>query len=300
MQYCCAVAETVPITQSGAAATTSVTAELTVRLLALLQKMKDKAEVEDVHKLRTTVRRLEVHLEDCPKKVAQPLRRLRREAGKVRDLDVHLSLLKAAPFAGRAGANAAAPLREELGKFLRASREHEEKILLRRIGTVTPRLVLRLPKVANQAEPSTPGMMAAKESVAQARNGYLRLAQEIPEDPTALHRLRIEAKKLRYSLEPLVAFPEAAETAAQLRQVQEAIGHWHDWATMLEIADHELHEHRQTAAFHAIEARTQREFARARRAAERVRLWMNTRMSHAQGKPAATRSKVQSILGRAG
>jgi CHAD domain-containing protein len=296
MQYCCAVAETVPITQTGTAAATSVTAELSVRLLALLHKMKDKAESEDVHKLRTTVRRLEVHLADCPKKVAQPLKRLRREAGKVRDLDVHLSLLKVAPFSGRAGANAAASLREELSKFLYASREHEEKILLRRIGKVTPRLALALPKVANQAEPSAPGMMAAKQATTQARNGFLSLAQEIPEDPTALHRLRIEAKKLRYSLEPLAAFPEAAETAAQLRQVQEAIGHWHDWATMLEIAGHELHEHRQTAAFHAIEARTQREFVRARRAAQRVKEWI----SRAQGKPAAARSKVQSILGRAG
>jgi CHAD domain-containing protein len=298
MQYRCAVAETILIPQESAAP--SATAELAVRLLDLLQTMKDDAEAEPVHKLRTTVRRLEVHLKDCPKKVARSLKQLRRKAGKVRDLDVHLSLLASAPFAGRAGSGAAAPLREPLREILQSSRRHEEKILLRGIGKAATLVTSRLPHIVSQAESSAPGMAESKHAVATARQSFLRLAQEIPEDPDALHRLRIEAKKLRYSLEPLAAFPEARETAAQLKQVQDAIGYWHDWATLLEIAGHELHEHRNTAAFRAMEAHTQREFAKARRTALRARQWMSSAQDKAAASPdASPHNKVQSILSRA-
>ncbi len=290
MQYCCAVGPTLTIAKTNAAentpaepsrartaraiatpqSTEATVPELAVRLLALLEKMQEHADVEDVHRLRTTVRRLEVHLTHPPKKVARALRHLRKEAGTLRDLDVHLELLKRAPFTAR-GNGAAHELQAPLRELLAAERGAEEKVLLRCAAKARAALEHPLPEAAREAEQPAAGMMAAKHAVAEARGRYLRLAEEIPEEAGALHGLRIAAKKLRYGLEPLAGFRDAAETAALLKQVQDAIGTWHDWATLLEIADHELQRQRETAAFQAIEARTAREFARARRVAGTVR-----------------------------
>ena len=115
-------------------------AELSVRLLALLGKMADKGDEEDVHKLRTTVRRLEVQLGQCPSKIAKSLKSLRRKAGKVRDVDVHLGLLRSSLFTGPAAAPNAAAVCDKLRRALESERERHVEALLRVVEDAAPLL----------------------------------------------------------------------------------------------------------------------------------------------------------------
>jgi CHAD domain-containing protein len=211
-------------------------AELSVRLLALLGKMADKGDEEDVHKLRTTVRRLEVQLGQCPPKIAKSLKSLRRKAGKVRDVDVHLGLLRSSLFTGPAAAPNAAAVCDKLRRALESERERHVEALLRVVEDAAPLLEARLPKVVQHAAKPEPGARAAHHFTNAARLKFLQWTRSIPEEGAPLHRLRIDAKKLRYSLEPLELHGEAAELTAQLKQVQDAIGCWHDWATLQQRA----------------------------------------------------------------
>ena len=310
MQYRCAVGRTLSIPKRTAAGQPAAMAsparapegpqtELARHLLALLEKLDERADAEDVHRLRTTVRRLEVHLPAAPKKVARALRHLRKQAGTLRDVDVHLELLKRSPFQSRSN-SAARELQAPLRALLNGKRAEEEKLLRRDVAKVRRMLESRLPEAAEDAAQETasagPGLLRAGQAVAAARARYLHLTEEIPGDANALHKLRIAAKKLRYRLEPLAEFREAEETAAQLKQVQNAIGQWHDWATLLDIADHALPSQRATAAFRALEARTGREFRRARRMALGVKQAIQQAVPQAQ---AAAQGSIHSMLGRA-
>jgi CHAD domain-containing protein len=248
---------------------------LSSRLLALLKKMPESASAEDVHRFRTTLRRLEVHLGKCPSKIAKSLRKLRKRAGKVRDTDVHLLLLKSSLFArSLSGGRTPVDSREKLRKALGAKREHDLSSLRRLIAAAAPSLEAKLPGLAGSAERPEPGIQQAAQLTAQARGGFLQWTRNIPEESEQLHRLRISTKKLRYSLEPLEAFPLSAELAAHLRQVQDAIGNWHDWATLLQLAGRELGPSGSDPAYAALEARTGREYRKARRIAQDVRQWM--------------------------
>ena len=272
-------------------------AELSVRLLALLGKMADKGDEEDVHKLRTTVRRLEVQLGQCPPKIAKSLKSLRRKAGKVRDVDVHLGLLRSSLFTGPAAAPNAAAVCDKLRRALESERERHVESLLRVVEDAAPLLEARLPKVVQHAAKPEPGARAAHHFTNAARLKFLQWTRSIPEEGAPLHRLRIDAKKLRYSLEPLSAFAESAEVAEHLKQVQDAIGTWHDWATLLELAGRELGSGASEPAYAAMEVRTTREFLKARRTAERVRQWMIA------AKPAAAArrgSSSQTLIRKAG
>jgi CHAD domain-containing protein len=270
---------------------------LSVRLLALLEKMTDHADPDDVHKLRTTVRRLEVRLVHRPPKVAKSLRSLRKRAGKVRDIDVHLELLKASLFTAPAPIGKASSVRDQLRSALKSKRTRHEDSLLRLVADAAPLLESKLPKAVRQSAVPEPDASTASQRTAEARQRFLQWTRSIPEAGAQLHRLRIDAKKLRYSLEPLSAFVEAAEMVDRLKQVQDAIGSWHDWATLLELANRELDSPDSEPAYAALEGRVTREFNKAHRIGERVRQWMES------AKPAASAlhgNSSQNMLRKAG
>ncbi len=277
------------------------TAELSIRLLALLEKMTDRADPDDVHKLRTTVRRVEVRLVHCPPKVAKSLRSLRKQAGKVRDIDVHLELLKVPLFTAPAPVGKAARVRDQLRSALNSKRTRHEDSLLYLVADVAPRLESKLPRVVRQSDVPEPDASTARQRTAEARQQFLQWTRSIPEAGAQLHRLRIDTKKLRYSLEPLSAFAEAAEMADRLKQVQDAIGSWHDWATLLELACQQLRSPNSEPAYAALEGRVTREFNKARRIAERVRQWMESAEQGAKPTaPASRGNSSQNLLRKAG
>jgi CHAD domain-containing protein len=248
-----------------------------VRLLALLQKIPDQAGKKEIHLLRTSVRRLEAQLNEPPAKVAKALKRLRRKAGRVRDVDVHLDLLKTPPAAKGSRTVAAQEQWQTLRKILKEQRAEQLESLRAVVKDSTGVLLKRLPALAEAASAVEPKADEAHQRSEQARERYQRWSRTIPSDAEHFHQLRIDTKHLRYTLEPLENFEEAAELVGRLKEVQDAIGNWHDWATLHELAEESLDPAAAAPVCQALRARANREYRKARRTAEAVRNWMSGR-----------------------
>lgn len=262
-------------------------AVLGTQLLALLETILTHAGRDEVHRLRTTVRRLEVQLSDCPRKVARSLKTLRREAGKVRDIDVQIALLKPAILRNIPGSRDeefdSLDSMEKLRETLKAKRDRHLSSLRDLVVDAAPLLEAKLPLLAERAANLTHGAQDARLLTARARKRFLQWTRNIPDDPERLHRLRIDTKRLRYSLEPLQGFKDSIELAAKLKQVQDAIGSWHDWATLQQVADSELRVPRNSLEAEPLSAalgqRTAREYRKARRVAQTAHNWMTAEKS---------------------
>lgn len=243
-------------------------AVLTVRLLALLQKLPTHSGKVTVHRLRTTVRRLEARLGKCPSKIARALRSLRKRAGKIRDLDVHGGLLKPT-LLSRTQANREAL--SQLRDILMGKRDRHLESLRCVVAEAAPLLVDKLPLLAEEASATIFGVDEPHARVERARLRYMQWTRNVPDDPERLHRLRINTKKLRYSLESLEDSTEAAELVAKFKRVQDAIGSWHDWATLSQLAERKLESSETEPLRAALLARSEREYRKARRTAASVR-----------------------------
>ena len=265
-------------------------ATLSIRLLALLEKTSKRAGKGVVHRLRTTVRRLEVNLGAPPPRIAKSLKKLRKKAGKVRDIDVHLDLLKAPLVSARGRRSSDSPekkYQDKLQSSLEKSRDRESSALRGLVKNSTPLLEERLPILIEQRSEPNITLQEARQRSSRARRRFVQWTRKIPDDPQRLHQLRINAKKLRYEMEPLQNCQEAAELAEKFKQVQDAIGQWHDWATLAELAERCFNSKgsdskgsgskpssEATPVLQALHARVEREYRRARRSAENVRSWM--------------------------
>jgi CHAD domain-containing protein len=256
-------------------------AVLSIRLLALLETVPDRTSKKKVHETRTTVRRLEAELGECPKKLAKTLKALRKKAGKVRDIDVHLGILKE-PLAqttsrGRAGSASedGEKAQGKLRRFLKSERKSQSKRLRELVSDSAPLLKKKLPAIAERASEHEPDVQDAQRLCARARKNFLQWTHNTPSDEARLHRLRINTKMLRYALEPMEQFGEAAELASQFKDVQDAIGEWHDWATLAQLAKRELKSSAAKPVHAALDAGARREYRKALRSAARVRSWMS-------------------------
>lgn len=251
-------------------------ASLSIGLLALLEAMQDDTAKDNVHRLRTTVRRLEVHLHDCPAKIAKSLKRLRKQAGKLRDIDVHLGLLKEPLLRTPTSQGNGSGAQEKLRKTLKAERNRQAGSLRELVADVAPRMEARLPALIQRAELDGASADQAHGRAQRVREQFLQWTRNVPEDPERLHQLRIKTKSLRYSLEPLERFEECAVLAGKMKEVQDAIGIWHDWATLQQIAESELKASEATRLSGALRTRAAREYRKARRTCESVRTWISS------------------------
>lgn len=216
--------------------------------------------VEAVHHLRTGTRRVEATLETLAREagvrglrqsIEEPrqrwlkqLKKVRRAAGHVRDLDVHREYLReqylgqnddssAAVAATTATDAARTPWYEQAhlldrGLHTRRNEAAEELVSTledhgRRLQEVEERFVA--------AFASAPGVSRRKPRPASqlALEDYLRLMDQMPHlDAANLHDFRKGAKKARYVAESDAADTAAIALAKAMKRVQDAIGDWHD------------------------------------------------------------------------
>jgi CHAD domain-containing protein len=214
--------------------------ELTDELRRRAKNIREAVEVDAVHDMRTATRRLRTTLElyagEARKKdrkaVEDGLRGIARRLGAVRDLDVLLGTLSAA-----SSGDGDAIDRRDLGPLRRAWERERKRGARRLLRELEPR-VLRgvLARAERLIEPGTRG--AVVDRVAGRAPGLIwtaygaLLAYEIDSmtaDPSIIHRMRITAKQLRYTLE---AFEEALVPGATLIEevtaVHDAAGEMHD------------------------------------------------------------------------
>jgi CHAD domain-containing protein len=200
-----------------------------------LSKVARKPTPKNVHKFRTSCRRAEVLLADFNEKptgndrrLLKLLGRLRKKAGKLRDLDVQSAALRSLKIPQE-------PARKsQLMRTLAEEREKRE----RKLAKSTDRKAIseahkRLKRAASSLE-----IRKNAEPLSMARQ-KLNEIEISPSGTNAktLHQFRIAGKSARYIAEFAVKNAESAGLIASLKRMQDVIGEWHDWIQLTERAE---------------------------------------------------------------
>jgi CHAD domain-containing protein len=245
------------------------------KLRKLLKTMSAEPTPEQVHDFRTNSRNMEATLNafglenrGLGRRVLKPLSRLRKRAGKVRDMDV-LTSYAASVRAEDGEQECAVQLLEHLGaqrrkyarKFHSASRQDGSK-LRRRLKQVRRELCRKQGNIADN-----------KTLLAEPSSSALKLASELGSIPrldhSNLHPFRLQVKELRNILR--LANEADQDLIAALAKVKDAIGEWHDWEELVNIADKVLDHGTQCRLMQQLKSTTRDKFESALSQAEQLR-----------------------------
>ncbi|MGA7218850.1 MAG: CHAD domain-containing protein [Candidatus Sulfotelmatobacter sp.] len=208
-----------------------------------LLKLSDKPRAENIHRFRTGTRRLQVLLGDLSskpargqKKLLKMLGKIRKRAGKVRDLDVQLAALRRLKVVRE-------PRRKtQLVNHLIELRQRQEDKLRKLVDGKTVRETRkRLLRAGKEFDPK-----ASRDPLTVARETLLPLQRETePVTEALLHRYRILSKRARYTAEfadPGKNKPdaEAQKLISHIKRIQDALGDWHDWFTLSQTAGEKM------------------------------------------------------------
>ncbi|MGD1077375.1 MAG: CHAD domain-containing protein [Candidatus Sulfotelmatobacter sp.] len=210
-----------------------------------LLRLSSGQSAESVHAFRTATRRLQTLLEQLlperdrnQKKLLKMLNRIRRRAGKVRDLDVQLAALRSlkVPQEPRRKTQLMHRLIELRGK-------HEKKLRKMLTKDVIWELRKRLKRGAKDVRPET-----SRDVLKVARsmlNEVVRPAGPVNED--VLHQYRTVVKRARYAAEFAPKSAEAVQFISQVKRLQDAVGNWHDWLILTQAAAKQLGDVNQSS-----------------------------------------------------
>jgi CHAD domain-containing protein len=220
-----------------------------------------------VHKLRSESRRIEAHVDllrrlkglppfrNKAAKALSQLDKLRRAAGRVRDLDVQQKLiddhLPADTIQSRKD-------RDDLHHATAKQRKRATRKLLKLLQERQQKISRRLEALLHALEPAADLTLLPTDLLALADKDFLNSHAMLIRNPSDehLHSIRKAAKLARYQLELAPASAQAKRAAKRYQSLQEAGGQWHDWLTLADVATHELGDDHPTAA-HYTELRDQ-------------------------------------------
>jgi CHAD domain-containing protein len=226
-----------------------------------LDRLSAQPEAKKVHRFRTGVRRLQTLLEElCPardrnqKRLLKLLTRIRKKAGKVRDLDVQLAALRSLKFPQE-------PRRKtQLMHQLIELRGQREKKLSKALTREAVREIHRRLKRARRD--FNPDLSRDPLSVARQILEPIAKADGLPSEEL-VHQYRILGKRARYAAEFAPKSPESAQFIAQIERVQDALGDWHDWLTLTQSAAKRLGDVRESSLVAALHNVTGAKFRNA-------------------------------------
>ncbi|MGH9492044.1 MAG: CHAD domain-containing protein [Terriglobales bacterium] len=266
---------------------------------------------EAVHDLRTISRRVEALLDALStepdrnqRKLVRRLKRLRRRAGRVRDVDVQIAALRTLKI-GRDSGRKAQLLRHLNDRRARRERKLQNALDADTIRTVRRRLA-RCEKELLAPPPATPHRPRAAATPAvtpappkpevQPVSLALRMFATIAKQQGAfteatLHRFRTRCKRVRYVAEMAGDDPEAKRIVNQIKRMQDAIGDWHDWLTLTQTAQKLFAEPVDSALLAALRNVTRAKFVEATRHASDLKRSLLAR-AQADAKAAAAKAAV--------
>lgn len=210
-----------------------------------LLRLSSKQTPNNVHSFRTGTRRLETLLKQLTpernrnqKKLLVLLGRIRKRAGKVRDLDVQLAALRSLKIPQQ-------PRRKTqlMHSLIELRLDHERKLrkaLTKEAVREIRKRLLRADKDLNVKGCRDP-LEVAKELLGQVEPTDGPLTEDL------LHQYRILAKRARYAAEFAPKSPEADSFIAELKRAQDAVGNWHDWFTLMQTAAKRLGDVRESS-----------------------------------------------------
>jgi CHAD domain-containing protein len=217
------------------------------KLRKALKTTRKSCTPDQVHKLRTRAKTFEASTEAFPftskrrlRRIQQALKRIRRKAGDVRDMDVLTSHLSTVPTKDEQ--DCVVQLFEHLGaeRYKQASRLRS---LARKFG---PDLRKQLKIVAKSVEQLNGKLSSTKRKrVSTEAAGFaLRLCDDL-QQPATLNRSNLHEYRLK--IKELGSVLKMADNDAQknfvdaLNECKDAIGEWHDWEELIAITDNVLY-----------------------------------------------------------
>lgn len=233
------------------------------KLLTLLEQASTRPTRTVVHKLRTTIRRVETAL-DCSEtkeyvRLCKQLKRVRKRAGQVRDIDIQLVLLDALHRNRDKGVVAVAT-------ELKDTREKLERKIRK---TVEEKLDSGLLKRLRNASGSAKAFADVDLSAIAAEFSDNLRQQELNEDN--LHEFRTKTKKLRYRAELAPEMEIRNALITELKKVQDAIGNWHDAVMLHQTAAKVLGDSKGISLISILCAQTHGRYLEAIRSVEHAR-----------------------------
>jgi CHAD domain-containing protein len=216
---------------------------LSKRLSSTVGKLANGSSPTDVHRLRTTIRRIESlisyshpDLSKRQERALEDMAILRKRAGKVRDMDVQMGLLNQL-----ANGSTASDRRTLMG-LLKAKRVR----LAKRLTSVVKRLAAakffsQMDRIAKRSgiEPAEANRPLAPLQEAETQRAALAadFASRQTIKPRRLHEARIKLKMVRYMAELAEKSAEQQKFLRDLKVVHDAVGAWHDWAALARTAE---------------------------------------------------------------
>jgi CHAD domain-containing protein len=205
------------------------------RLGRELTKLVKNPTPESVHKFRTNSRRVETLLNEVAsersrndRKVLKLLSRLRKKAGRVRDLDVEIASLRSLKIPGGNGH------KSQFVDELVQERSRRERKLAKAFNRDTAvELRKRLKRAAGEIN-----IPKDSEPVALTLSKLTKLGRDhVTLTEKTLHQYRIIGKRARYIAELADGDAEASRVVEQLKRMQDVIGDWHDWLKLTQRAE---------------------------------------------------------------
>ena len=200
-----------------------------------LSKLSTGSASENVHRFRTYSRRIEAFLDELDgkpsrnqKKLQKLLTKLRKKAGRVRDLDVQSTLLRSLKTPH------AAAQKSQLYRALVDERVKREKKLSKAFDKDTvAEIRKRLRRMEREVEipKNLEPIQAAKRLLNDVGHDHGPITEPV------LHRYRIAVKRSRYVVELADGKSNTQQVSEQLKTVQDGIGDWHDWLLLTERAE---------------------------------------------------------------
>jgi CHAD domain-containing protein len=228
----------------------SLSGALQKRLDAFTQRLHDihEGDLEALHQTRVASRRLRELLPllglkaDTARKLNRRLKRVTRELGAVRELDVLLLLIRDSAHDTRYAAVALKRVGTAVSEAKDAARERlAAKVPLTKLRRLADRIDRVTKKRKTEPEHNKPrsghqpkhGWVWAADARVVRRAGSLAAAMDAAGalyDSARLHDVRIALKKLRYATEVTVEARGRRETAdiAALKDAQDLLGRLHD------------------------------------------------------------------------
>jgi CHAD domain-containing protein len=205
------------------------------RLARELTKLAKNPAPESVHKFRTNSRRVEALLSEVvpqldrnDKKLLKLLSRLRKKAGRVRDLDVEIASLRSLKIPEGNGHKS-----EFVSALVQDRAKHEQKLAKAFNRKTADEVRKRLKRAVSEIDIPTD-----TEPLTLTLNKLAKLGREhVTLTEKTLHQYRIIGKRARYIAELADPDAEAKRVIDQLKHMQDVIGDWHDWLKLTQKAE---------------------------------------------------------------
>ena len=250
-----------------------------------LGKLGRRPAPERVHKFRTTSRRVEALLSELvaghhgnESKLLKRLARLRKKAGRLRDLDVEIAALRALRFPQANGHKS-----QVMGALVKERAKREKKLVKASDRATIAVLRRRLRRSAKDLE-----VPANREPLALTFRKLRELSQNTVLTEKMLHEYRIIGKRARYIAEFASDDPARQRVVDQLKHMQDVIGDWHDWLKLSQKAEKILGGVRDSPLVAMLRNVTQAKFRQSLEAVREIRATFPADAHPVQSSPSAS------------